>query len=211
MRNFSRPSLFGGTPTSYHGVGDSETSPEVSTVAAGFKLSSRGHGGGHGLDSPVTAKSKPLLSPKGLEDEVMEKIQPDGWKFGASLAALTAGITAIINFVVAVYVTKLSASGGALSSRVLIEMFHGDCGRTSTINTWSHLAINVVSTGLLAGSNFCMQCLVAPSRHDIDRAHAKAKWLDIGLPSVRNLRHISALRCCLWVVLSLSSLPLHLL
>ncbi|KIV94260.1 hypothetical protein PV10_02043 [Exophiala mesophila] len=207
MRNFSRPGVSSATQSSYHPVEDTETAPEVTIVAAGFKSPSRENG----IESPVISKSKLLLSPKGVEDGVMNKIQPDGWKFGASLAALAAGITAIINFAVAVYVTKVSASGGALSSRVLIEMFHGDCGRTSTINTWSHLAINVVSTGLLAGSNFCMQCLVAPSRNDIDRAHAKAKWLDIGMPSVRNLRHVSMLRCCLWVLLSLSSLPLHLL
>jgi len=35
------------------------------------------------------------------------------------------------------------------------------------MNTWAHLAINMVSTGLLAGSNFCMQVLVTPTRADI--------------------------------------------
>ncbi|EQB43346.1 hypothetical protein CGLO_18004 [Colletotrichum gloeosporioides Cg-14] len=67
-----------------------------------------------------------------------------------------------------------------------------------------------MSTLLLGASNSCAQLLSSPSRQDIDRAHSKGKWLDIGIPSVRNLRHISRRRVCLWALLFLSSIPLHL-
>ncbi|KEF58819.1 uncharacterized protein A1O9_03662 [Exophiala aquamarina CBS 119918] len=133
------------------------------------------------------------------------------WRIGALLAASVAMLTALINLSVGAWATSLTRTSNPMSSGILVEIFHGDCKRASTMNTWAHLAINVISTGLLAGSNYCMQVLVAPSRTDIDRAHAKFKWLDIGLPSIRNLRYINPRRRWLWVLLAASSLPLHLL
>ncbi|KAJ4357542.1 uncharacterized protein N0V89_002118 [Didymosphaeria variabile] len=54
-----------------------------------------------------------------------------------------------------------------------------------------------------------MQRLVAPTRKEIDDAHSTRKWLDIGMPSVRNLASISKVRMVIWVLLGLSSIPLH--
>ncbi|KAH7392189.1 hypothetical protein DE146DRAFT_661877 [Phaeosphaeria sp. MPI-PUGE-AT-0046c] len=56
-----------------------------------------------------------------------------------------------------------------------------------------------------------MQCMTAPTRGEVDRAHAARRWLDIGVPSFRNLRRIGRDRLVLWLLLGLSSLPLHLL
>lgn len=56
-----------------------------------------------------------------------------------------------------------------------------------------------------------MQVLAAPTRQEVDRAHARNRWLDIGVPSVRNLWHISPYRAVVWWILGLSSIPLHLL
>ncbi|KAH8205228.1 hypothetical protein TruAng_000640 [Truncatella angustata] len=53
--------------------------------------------------------------------------------------------------------------------------------------------------------------LAAPTRADIDRAHKSNKWLDIGVSSLRNLRYISGWRRFTWIILALSSVPLHLL
>lgn len=47
-------------------------------------------------------------------------------------------------------------------------------------------------------------------RQDIDKAHASYDWMDIGIPSVRNLWRISWLRKTLWFFLFVSSIPLHL-
>lgn len=57
----------------------------------------------------------------------------------------------------------------------------------------------------------CQQCLSSPTRIEVDKAHAQGRWLDIGIPSIRNVRHLSRQRIKLWVLLALSSLPLHLL
>ncbi|KAL8708100.1 MAG: hypothetical protein Q9220_006954 [cf. Caloplaca sp. 1 TL-2023] len=55
-----------------------------------------------------------------------------------------------------------------------------------------------------------MQCLSAPTRDEIDRAHQRQRWLDIGVPSIRNLRAMSWYRISLWFLLASSSIPLHL-
>lgn len=56
-----------------------------------------------------------------------------------------------------------------------------------------------------------MQVLNAPTRQEMDRAHATGQWLDVGILSVHNLRKISRNRAALCLVLAASSLPLHLL
>lgn len=91
--------------------------------------------------------------------------------------------------------------------RILKE---GSCAEIRKYNVGLHLAINVFSSILLAASNYAMQCLSAPTRADIDRAHFRGKWLDIGIPSIRNLLDIPRQRAILWGLLVLSSVPLHL-
>ena len=88
-------------------------------------------------------------------------------------------------------------------------IYQGSCARTQSISLWLHLLINLFSTLLLGSSNLCMQLLAAPTRKEIDKAHKRFQWLDIGVPSVRNLRYISRPRLVIWCVLGLSSLPLH--
>ena len=85
------------------------------------------------------------------------------------------------------------------------------CRSVKIKNTLIHLVINVLSSLLLAGSNFSMQCLMGPSRQMVDDAHDKGSWLDIGIPSVRNFGNLARRDRVFWVVLGLSSLPLHLL
>jgi hypothetical protein len=91
----------------------------------------------------------------------------------------------------------------------IASVFIGDCDTASRFTTAFHLLINLLSSLLLGASNYTMQRLVAPTRSEINKAHAYKKWLDIGLPSVRNLPSISRSRMVLWALLGLSSAPLH--
>ncbi|KAJ5777653.1 hypothetical protein N7520_000899 [Penicillium odoratum] len=52
---------------------------------------------------------------------------------------------------------------------------------------------------------------VAPSRADVELAHQKHKWLDIGTFSVRNLRAMNWKRRILWDLLLISPVPIHML
>ncbi|OQE44821.1 hypothetical protein PENCOP_c002G08560 [Penicillium coprophilum] len=90
-------------------------------------------------------------------------------------------------------------------------LYQGDCDKVQNLDIGFHLLINILSTTLLSASNFGMQCLVAPTRRNIDRAHRKGKWLDIGVPSIRNLFRVSKGRSLLWICLASSSLPFHLM
>jgi len=91
------------------------------------------------------------------------------------------------------------------------SILEGDETRIARWDSALHVLINVLSTALLSSSNYTMQVLSSPTRKDVDVAHAKGQWLDIGRLSPRNLRAISRSRATLWLILVLSSTPLHLL
>lgn len=128
----------------------------------------------------------------------------DGWRFGAVNCAFSVTVVFLLNLIVTAWGTAHKNAGQEV-------IFEDECHKVSKLNTWLHLLINVLSTILLSASNYCMQCLSAPTRSEVDRAHAKGSWLDIGIPSTRNLRFISKRRAIVWAILGLSSLPLHLL
>jgi hypothetical protein len=129
------------------------------------------------------------------------------WRRSIRLGAMFCGISLAINIAVTIfsYSSKVDSGG---SRRIL---YHGDCKYARKLNTMIHLGINLISTILLASSNYAMQCLSAPTRREVDKAHACRIWLDIGIPSFRNLARISQMRAFLWLLLALSSLPLHLM
>ncbi|KAF2683140.1 hypothetical protein K458DRAFT_390412 [Lentithecium fluviatile CBS 122367] len=126
-----------------------------------------------------------------------------GWRFGAISCAISASIVFLINFFVTVWGSVHSKANGNV-------LYEGDCDRVDRLNRMLHLLINILSTILLSSSNYCMQCLSAPTRKEVDEAHARRVWLDIGVPSIHNLSRISIKRVILWFLLGLSSLPLHL-
>jgi hypothetical protein len=128
-------------------------------------------------------------------------------RFGVFCCALTALVVFLMNLALAVAIVVMQDP----SKDGQYILFDGQCLRTRRFSLLVHILINLLSTVLLAASNFCMQHLSAPTRKDIDRAHAKRQWLEIGVQSLRNLRYISLRRRVLWILLGLSSLPLHLL
>ena len=118
----------------------------------------------------------------------------------------TAGSVLIINLILTSWASlKYGLEDG------IATIQEGECRKTKDLSLWLHLAINVLSTVLLSASNYCMQCLASPTREELDRAHERRMWLDIGVPSVRNLRGISWYKIWLWSSLALSGIPLHLL
>ena len=128
-----------------------------------------------------------------------------GWRVGALSAAGLAFVSFLLNVAVVSWLGSLGKGAG------LIEVYKGSCDKVQQLDIWTHLGINALSTLLLGGSNYCMQCLCAPTRAEVDRAHSRGKWLDIGVPSVRNLKRVSRRKTYLWWMLGLSSVPLHLL
>lgn len=116
------------------------------------------------------------------------------------------GTVFLVNLILTIWATKTLEMNGGIGT-----IQRGSCQKTKNLSLWLHLVINALSTALLSASNYCMQCLSSPTRKEIDKAHASHVWLDIGVPSVRNLRRISWKRIFLWWLLAISSLPLHLM
>ena len=129
----------------------------------------------------------------------------NGYHFGVMCCAWTSAVVLVINLIATIWAVK---KFGIIDGLGTLQV--GDCGITSRIGFWLHLIINGLSTLLLGASNYSMQCLSSPTRSEIDRAHRKYFCLDIGIPSVRNLRRISWSRIGLWWALAISSIPLHL-
>lgn len=129
-----------------------------------------------------------------------------GWPVGALGSAIMATLAFLLNLTILIWVSStLKFEEG------IAQVFAGDCHHAEQINTWAHFGINAVSAMLLSGSNYCMQILSAPTRKEIDIAHARRKWVDVGVPSVRNLKNVATWKLVMWWLLGLSSLPLHLL
>jgi hypothetical protein len=90
--------------------------------------------------------------------------------------------------------------------------FSGNCeGSVANLNVGLHLVLNAVSTAVFASSNFFMQVLNSPSREEIDAIHAKGSYLSIGVPSIRNAFRVGRFKMYSWIVLLLSSIPIHIL
>ncbi|KAL8722996.1 MAG: hypothetical protein Q9225_000612 [Loekoesia sp. 1 TL-2023] len=128
----------------------------------------------------------------------------EGWRAGAAASCITALAVLIINATVMTWAASQYPSAEGIGT-----IFSGHCARAKSMNSWLQLVVNVLSSTLLAASNYCMQCLGSPTREEVDTAHGKGKLLDIGIPSIQNLKAISLERRILWAGLALSALPLH--
>ena len=129
-----------------------------------------------------------------------------GWRAGAMTCTCTAAAVLIVNTVLTIWATYSFPMQDGIGT-----LIDGSCSRVKSSGLWLHFAINALSTLLLGASNYCMQYLTSPTRQEVDKAHARRVWLDIGVQSVRNLWCISWIKIILWCLLGLSSVPLHLM
>ncbi|KAH7026005.1 uncharacterized protein B0I36DRAFT_152648 [Microdochium trichocladiopsis] len=115
-----------------------------------------------------------------------------GWRGGLRLNAVLVGIVfaATLGCLLGSVARTKSVSGD-------FSVFSGSCSAAKQTSIGIHVAINIATIGLLAAANYALQVLSSPSRVEIDIAHAKRQWLDIGIPSVRNFKHISPVRSVL--------------
>lgn len=133
------------------------------------------------------------------------------WVRGVLICTYAAFGVLIVNIILTIVAAAVSVAGHGQRTMSSATIYKGSCDRTKAWTTGLHLLINVLSTIVLGASSYCMQCLTAPSRADVDRAHGHRVWLDIGVASVRNLAWADWPRLTLWVVLLTTSLPFHLM
>lgn len=127
-----------------------------------------------------------------------------GWRGGVLAASISAGTVLLINTIFTIWAATKSRSGTQVGT-----IYTGDCGTVRHSNSMLHIAINIMGTLLLGASNYTLQCLSSPTRKDVDAAHSQGKYLDIGLPSPKNLNGWR--KIVVFLLLVLSTLPLHFL
>ncbi|KAI1139810.1 hypothetical protein F5Y05DRAFT_380161 [Hypoxylon sp. FL0543] len=131
-----------------------------------------------------------------------------GWKKAAKVNCV---VLVLISAILLGCVIAAASKVGGIQKALFF--YAGDCdnGNVSRLNTVLHLLINVVSTLVLASSNFFMQVLNSPSREEVNVTHFKGSWVGIGVPSARNVFHVSKSKTLCWALLLASSVPIHLL
>jgi len=183
-----------GSISAFSSYGDQVESPNKSDSTTA--LVSHGGSGNH-RPSP----SRPSRKPRTSTYRTLT-----GWRKGVVAAAVTASTVLLINFCITIWASTRQGTSDGIG-----VLYDGLCTDSRFLNSGLHVIINALSTLLLGASSYTMQCLSSPTRAEVDRAHRKGEWLDIGVPSMRNLTKIGKRRRLLWWLLALSSLPLHLL
>ena len=130
----------------------------------------------------------------------------NGWRFTVVTSIILSVAILILNLALTIW----SYADHSVDTGVA-TIYRGQCNKTKNVVTVLHLAICILSTLLLGASNYCIQILTAPTRHEIDATHTKHKSLSIGVTSFGNLFHIDRKRLLLCIFLAISSIPLHLL
>ncbi|KAJ0108093.1 hypothetical protein J7T55_007212 [Diaporthe amygdali] len=133
------------------------------------------------------------------------RLPSDGWRKTAVINTSVVGFFAIANLSTLIW--SLTKSGLYENNTFRAD----DCSKVSLLNTFLHLLLNIASSLIIASSNFFMQVLNSPTRAEVDQAHACKRWFEIGVPSLRNVLNVSPYKSLVWVLFSLSSLPIHLL
>jgi hypothetical protein len=128
---------------------------------------------------------------------VEERPQPTrslmtGWRAGV---AANMFLTFLI-LVASVACLALASAQGHMSTWESLLM-EGSSTTVEGIARGILAAVNVFAIILIAGANYVVQILNSPTRAEVDNAHSAFKWLDIGIPSLRNMSLISSTRATL--------------
>ena len=128
-----------------------------------------------------------------------------GWrKTGVIFLVLMWGLTLML---LVLLVISLRLNGSWSDTAIFV----GNCPQSDRNVLLLRTGINVLATAILTSSNFFLQLLTAPIREDIDKAHDRSKWLEVGVNSLRNLRFITWPKLAIWLLIALLSIPFHLI
>jgi hypothetical protein len=129
-----------------------------------------------------------------------------GWRGGVVFNTLLSTLILIVESVILII---------ALTTTRILEgetvIFSGDCTRANNIHTGLRAVINLLAVVLLAGANYVFQVLLSPTRAEVDAAHEQKRWLNIGVPSFRNLARISTFRAALGVAILLVAVAIQVI
>ncbi|KAL2887514.1 hypothetical protein HOO65_050635 [Ceratocystis lukuohia] len=136
---------------------------------------------------------------RGMEKDVQCLGWSSGWR---ATLLLNLGVTfTILMLLVAVFIAVITRTNSLTKRDAL---FTGACENVENIGYGLHVVTSAMAIAILAIGNYTFQVLSSPTRAEVVAAHEKKWWLDIGIPSVRNLGYISSGRVVIIVSLLLS-------
>ncbi|PUU79607.1 hypothetical protein B9Z19DRAFT_1100738 [Tuber borchii] len=167
---------------------------------------SRGGGGSRSSSIESLTSDSEFTREQPNSSLVSRPVWDTGWYTGVLACATSVVIVLLINICLTTYA---ATNPEYKMERGIGTLYLGSCDKSRTIGLWLHLGINALSTLLLSGSNYTQQ--QSPTRSEIDAAHMRRRWMDVGVPSIRNLFKIKVERIFLWIAIGITSIPLHLL
>ncbi|KAI2623775.1 hypothetical protein GGS21DRAFT_541348 [Xylaria nigripes] len=129
-----------------------------------------------------------------------------GWRGGVAYNILLAFLILVVDIV---YLVMGATRTKGFSAQLAI--YSGNCSTATRIKIGTSAAINVFGIVLLAGANYIFQVLISPTRDEISKAHDRKRWLDIGVPSLRNVAFISRPRAILGVIVLIIAIAMHVI
>lgn len=115
-----------------------------------------------------------------------------GWRAGVAINMFMAFL------ILAASVTCLAlASAKGHMTTWESTLMQGNSTTVEGISRGIMAGVNIFAIVLIAGANYVVQILNSPTRAEVDNAHQNFEWLDIGIPSLRNLSLISSTRATL--------------
>jgi uncharacterized membrane protein len=129
-----------------------------------------------------------------------------GWRGGVTLNTLISLLillTGIVCLVLAVSRFKMLGGESAI--------YTGSCASAERTTWGLHVLINIFAIILLAIGNYVFQILCSPTRVETSAAHDRQQWVDIGVPSLRNLRYISNSRVLLAAVVLVAAVSTQIM
>jgi len=129
-----------------------------------------------------------------------------GWRAGLVRSFLLSLIALLANIAIYTWLFRTYDAGAGTAT-----LKSGPCSMIRNANTGIHAALNIISTLILGASTYAMQGITAPTRDEVDVAHAKGQWVEIGAPSLRSLLHVRRRNAWIWMILAVTSMPFHLL
>ena len=155
--------------------------------------------------TPVANALEHITNPIGKAWQTITKPFRRGWlTVPIAFCALssTVGLAVLALLIVSSVKGDFSGSTG---------LFAGNCSKAKRLSEILHFAVIAASFLVTFSSNKFLSLAVAPLPEEVSRAHARNKWLDIGINSWRNLQFVSRRRRWFWAIILLSSVPVQLL
>ena len=104
-----------------------------------------------------------------------------GWRVGVAVGTVATTIVLLTNVISTIYITQHYQ----VVEQGIYTIIGSSADSCLKAKKWLHMLINIAGTSLLSASNYCMQCLSLPTRQEVDLAHKKQKWLDVGIPTMK--------------------------